>query len=104
MGNRTGLAAAAALALSLALGLVTGIAMLRCTLLEEDVDRLKARLTAETDSRKEEDARQERNQIAVLALVEQAAKQHPQDGAPAPAAEEPPKEEPPKNEPGGGIE
>lgn len=66
MSNRTGLVAAAGLAAALAAGLFVAIAQVRCTLLEEDVARLRGRLMGEVESLR---AEQETNHKAVLGVV-----------------------------------
>ena len=115
MSNPTGWIAAVALTCSVAAGLFVGIAQLRCTLLEEDVARLKGRLIETAESLKEE---QETNHKAVLGVVNQAVKrlaarqedaregeqQPPVAAALAAEPENAPAAEEPANEPAKGPE
>jgi hypothetical protein len=101
MTNRTGLLAAAALSCGLAAGLFVTIAQMRCTLLEEDVARLKGRVIGDIDSFKDE---QEANHKAVLAVVNDTVKRvaaHLEEAKQTPEKAE---EEPAKDEPKGGFQ
>ena len=71
MSNGGAWVTAAALTAALAAGLFVTIAQMRCTLLEEDVARLKGRLTDEVESLK---AEQETNHRAVLGVVNETVK------------------------------
>ena len=71
MSNLAGLMAAAALICAIAAGLFVGIAQVRCTLLEEDVAKLKGRLTEATESLR---AEQDTNHKAVLGVVNETVK------------------------------
>jgi hypothetical protein len=99
MSNLTGLVAAGALTCALALGLFVTIAQVRCTLLEEDVARLKGRFTDEFETLKDE---QETNHKAVLGVVNDTVKRVAQL-AEAKEAPETPADETPKDEPVGGF-
>jgi hypothetical protein len=107
MSNLTGLVAAAALTLTLATGLMVTIAQVRCTLLDEDVARLKGRLREEVDSLKDE---QDTNHKAVLGVVNETVKRvaaHLEAARETPEKpDEPakPEEEPATNERVGGFE
>jgi hypothetical protein len=100
MSNPTGLVAAGALTCALATGLFVTIAQVRCTLLEEDVARLKGRLTDEVGTLKDE---QETNHKAVLGVVNETVKRVAQL-AEATEAPETPADESPKEERVGGFQ
>jgi hypothetical protein len=100
LSNLIGLVATAALTCALVAGLFVGIAQVRCTLLEEDVARLKGRLAEATETLKTE---QETAHKAVLGVVDETVKRvaaHLEESreteAKQPAAEESPKDEPAK--------
>jgi hypothetical protein len=98
--NRTGLVAAAALAVALVAALFVTIAQVRCSLLEEDMARLKGRLMEEVETFK---AEQETNHKAVLGVVNETVRRVAQIQE-ARATPETAGAETPKEEPGGGVE
>ena len=101
MSNLTGLVAGVALTFALATGLFVTVAQVRCTLLEEDVARLKGRMKEEVESLRDE---QETNHKAVLAIVNQTVRRAA--AQPQEAREEPdtPEDKPAKDEPEGGFQ
>jgi hypothetical protein len=71
VSNLTQLVATAGLTCAMAAGLFVTISQVRCTLLEEDVARLKGRLTEEMEALR---AEQETNQKTVLSVVTETAR------------------------------
>ena len=107
MSNGRAWVAATALTVALTAGLFVTIAQVRCTLLEEDVARLKGRLNEEAEGLK---AEQETNHKAVLGVVTETVKRladhlaEEAGEAPDTPAEVTPNVETPKAEPEGGVE
>jgi hypothetical protein len=101
MSNLTGLVAAAALTCTLVAGVVVTIAQVRCTLLEEDVARLKSRLADEIAAARAEQATGHK---AVLALVNETARRVATQQEDAKETEETPAGDAPKAAPGGGFQ